>query len=62
VRAAAAPAEAKPTPIVVIDNLSDPLATIVEVSFGDLLGELLDTVRAARSAGAFPLGAFGAAV
>jgi len=30
---------------VTIDNLSDPLATIVEISFGDLLGELLDTVR-----------------
>jgi hypothetical protein len=34
-----------PTPVVNIDNLSDPLATVVEVSFGDLLGELLDTVR-----------------
>ena len=35
----------KPTPVVTIDNLSDPLATIVEISYGDLLGELLDTVR-----------------
>jgi len=42
--ASAAP-DAKPTPVVTIDNLSDPLATIVEISFGDLLGELLDTVR-----------------
>ena len=41
---------AVPTPVVNIDNLSDPLATVVEVSFGDLLGELLDTVRLASSA------------
>jgi hypothetical protein len=31
--------------VVTLDNLSDPLATIVEISFGDLLGELLDTAR-----------------
>ena len=43
--AAAAQPEVKPTPVVTIDNLSDPLATIVEISYGDLLGELLDTVR-----------------
>jgi hypothetical protein len=45
VSAAAAQQEVKPTPVVTIDNLSDPLATIVEISYGDLLGELLDTVR-----------------
>lgn len=45
-RAAGESATAAPaTPVVTIDNLSDPLATIVEVSLGDLLGELLDTVR-----------------
>ena len=32
-------------PTVLIDNMSDPLATIITVKFGDLLGELLDTVR-----------------
>jgi len=37
---------ALPVPVVSLDNLSDPLATIVEISYGDLLGELLDTVRA----------------
>ena len=33
-------------PMVLIDNMSDPLATIITVGFGDLLGELLDTVSA----------------
>lgn len=28
-----------------IDNLSDPLATILSIRFGNILGELLDTVR-----------------
>ena len=37
------------TPIVRLDNLSDPLATIVEIEFGNLLGELLDTVRGAAA-------------
>lgn len=33
-----------PTPSVMIDQDSDPDATIVEVTFGDRLGALLDTV------------------
>lgn len=34
-----------PTPIVLIDQGSDPSATIVHVSFGDRLGALIDTVN-----------------
>lgn len=34
-----------PMPIVLIDQDSDPEATIVQVSFGDRLGALLDTVN-----------------
>lgn len=33
-----------PTPKVIIDQDSDPDATVVEVTFGDRLGALLDTV------------------
>lgn len=33
-----------PTPVVLIDQDSDANATVVEVSFGDRLGALLDTV------------------
>lgn len=33
-----------PMPIVLIDQDSDSNATIVEVSFGDRLGALIDTV------------------
>ena len=33
-----------PTPKVIIDQDSDPDATIVEVTLGDRLGDLLDTV------------------
>lgn len=33
---------------VIIDNLADPLATVVVIEFGDLLGDLLDTVRGER--------------
>lgn len=33
-----------PTPIVIIDQDSDPDATVVEITFGDRLGALLDTV------------------
>lgn len=32
-------------PIVLIDQDSDPDATIVQVSFGDRLGALIDTVK-----------------
>ena len=48
---APAPVATAPVPVVTIDNLSDPLSTIGEISFGDLLGELLDTVRAAARQG-----------
>lgn len=34
-----------PTPKVIIDLDSDPDATVVEVTFGDRLGALLDTVK-----------------
>lgn len=40
-----------PTPVVKIDNTTDPFATIVTVEFGDRLGELLDTMRALRNLG-----------
>jgi len=33
-----------PTPVVIINQDSDPSATIVEITFGDRLGALLDTV------------------
>jgi hypothetical protein len=33
-----------PVPKVIIDQDSDPDATVVEVTFGDRLGALLDTV------------------
>lgn len=38
-------------PTVMIDNLSDPLSTIVVVEFGDYLGELLDTMAALKGLG-----------
>ena len=41
----------KPVPIVIIDNKSDAFATVVEVSFGNYLGELLDTVAALKNLG-----------
>jgi len=44
-------AEKKTMPVVIIDNMSDPLATVVEVSFGNVLGELLDTIQALRNLG-----------
>lgn len=37
--------DAVPVPIVLIDQDSDPDATIVQVSFGDRLGALIDTVK-----------------
>ncbi|KAK7262004.1 hypothetical protein RIF29_28332 [Crotalaria pallida] len=40
-----------PTPIVIIDQDSDPDATIVEITFGDRLGALLDTMNALRNLG-----------
>lgn len=38
-------------PKVLIDNLSDPMATILIIEFGDYLGELLDTIEALRNLG-----------
>ncbi|MCH90302.1 uridylyltransferase-related family protein, partial [Trifolium medium] len=40
-----------PTPIVIIDQDSDPNATVVEITFGDRLGALLDTMSALKSLG-----------
>ncbi|KAG9456358.1 hypothetical protein H6P81_000866 [Aristolochia fimbriata] len=40
-----------PTPKVIIDQDSDPDATIVEVTFGDRLGALLDTMSALKNLG-----------
>jgi UTP:GlnB (protein PII) uridylyltransferase len=43
--------EPQEIPTVLIDNMSDPLATIITVKFGDLLGELLDTTQALKNLG-----------
>ncbi|KAG0463986.1 hypothetical protein HPP92_020055 [Vanilla planifolia] len=40
-----------PTPKVIIDLDSDPDSTIVEVTFGDRLGALLDTMRSLKNLG-----------
>uniref|UniRef100_A0A1D1YTM7 ACT domain-containing protein ACR n=1 Tax=Anthurium amnicola TaxID=1678845 RepID=A0A1D1YTM7_9ARAE len=40
-----------PTPKVIIDQDSDPDSTIVEITFGDRLGALLDTMRALKNLG-----------
>lgn len=40
-----------PTPKVIIDQDSDPDATIVEVTLGDRLGDLLDTMSALKNLG-----------
>ncbi|KAI4355832.1 hypothetical protein L6164_004568 [Bauhinia variegata] len=40
-----------PTPIVIIDQDSDPDATVVEIAFGDRLGALLDTMNALTNLG-----------
>jgi len=37
--------------VVIIDNHSDPFATIVKIEFGDRLGELLDTMGAIKNLG-----------
>lgn len=42
---------AVPTPKVIIDLDSDPEATVVEVTFGDRLGALLDTMNALKNLG-----------
>lgn len=38
-------------PVVLIDNRSDPLATVVSVQFSDVLGQLLDTVESLKALG-----------
>lgn len=43
--------EEEPKPIVLIDQESDAEATIVEISFGDRLGALLDTIKALKDLG-----------
>lgn len=48
-RAASATTTAKPTPVVKIDNLSDPFATMVSIEYGDRLGELLETITALKN-------------
>uniref|UniRef100_A0A7S0NB33 ACT domain-containing protein n=1 Tax=Pyramimonas obovata TaxID=1411642 RepID=A0A7S0NB33_9CHLO len=45
----AEPTASPPQPTVLIDNFSDPFATIVKVEFGDYLGELVDTMNALRA-------------
>ncbi|KAL4628900.1 hypothetical protein ACB092_05G270400 [Castanea dentata] len=40
-----------PTPVVIIDQDSDPDATVVEITFGDRLGALLDTMNALKNLG-----------
>ncbi|KAK4480422.1 hypothetical protein RD792_013495, partial [Penstemon davidsonii] len=40
-----------PMPIVLIDQDSDPDATIVQLSFGDRLGALIDTMKALKDLG-----------
>ncbi|KAM6584231.1 hypothetical protein CsatB_011233 [Cannabis sativa] len=44
-------ADYDPTPIVMIDQDSDSDATIVQLSFGDRLGALIDTMRALKDLG-----------
>lgn len=43
--------ETLPTPVVIIDQESDPDATVVELSFGNRLGALLDTMQALKELG-----------
>lgn len=40
-----------PTPVVIIDQDSDPDATVVEITFGDRLGALIDTMNALKNLG-----------
>lgn len=43
--------DAVPTPKVIIDQDTDPDATVVEITFGDRLGALLDTMSALKNLG-----------
>ncbi|KFK43888.1 hypothetical protein AALP_AA1G187000 [Arabis alpina] len=47
----AADSDKVPTPVVIIDQDSDPDATLLEVTFGDRLGALLDTMNALKNLG-----------
>ncbi|KAJ4879389.1 ACT domain-containing protein ACR11 [Raphanus sativus] len=47
----AADSDKVPTPVVIIDQDSDADATVVEVTFGDRLGALLDTMNALKNLG-----------
>ncbi|KMS95449.1 hypothetical protein BVRB_008140 [Beta vulgaris subsp. vulgaris] len=40
-----------PVPVVLIDQDSDPVSTIVQLSFGDRLGALIDTMKALKDLG-----------
>lgn len=51
VRRASAVESERPVPRVIIDNKSDAFATVLELSFGEKLGELLDTVAALKNLG-----------
>ncbi|KAG0476968.1 hypothetical protein HPP92_013378 [Vanilla planifolia] len=44
-------ADTIPVPIVLIDQDTDPTATLVQVSFGDRLGALIDTMKALKDLG-----------
>uniref|UniRef100_A0A7C8YIE9 ACT domain-containing protein ACR n=1 Tax=Opuntia streptacantha TaxID=393608 RepID=A0A7C8YIE9_OPUST len=46
-----ADSDSVPMPIVLIDQDSDPVASIVQLSFGDRLGALIDTMKALRDLG-----------
>lgn len=50
-RASPAAAPSVPKPVIAIDNTSDSFATVVRISYGDRLGELLDTTAALRNLG-----------
>ncbi|GMH37062.1 hypothetical protein BSKO_04935 [Bryopsis sp. KO-2023] len=40
-----------PVPVVKIDNIHDPFATLVTVQFGEELGDLVDTIQALKNLG-----------
>lgn len=40
-----------PVPVVKIDNIHDPFATLVTVQFGEVLGDLFDTIGALKNLG-----------
>ena len=40
-----------PQPVVKINNSKDPYATVVSIEFGEILGDLLDTVNSLKNLG-----------